>query len=536
MSQLKYLLLLASLAAGLAVHSAYAHGFGQRYDLPLPLGYFAIGGAAAVALSFVLVGTVVRGGSGQFSYPRFDLWQFSWFRAALGDVTLFPVRLASFLLLLLIIATGLFGDNRPVENLTPTFVWVIWWVGMGFFVALLGNLWELVNPWKVLFTWIEALYHRFWPEQECTLGYDYPQNWGIWPAVILFFAFSWAENAFGEGATGPSSLAQMIVVYSIITLAGMFIFGKRQWLRHGEPFSVVFGYFSRFSITEVRARDEEACRECGNDQCRAGAGQRGRSARTAYGHGGGAPTMGDCVDCYECFEFAQQREFNLRPPAVGLMHTGRVGTEVVVMVIFLLASVTFDGFSATPEWSRVQGFFITQFPQLDSPVVNGLTIANTLGLVAFPLAFAVIYWGFTALMRRVTGRETPPLSTLVAAFVFTLLPIALAYNYAHFLGFLLIQGQLIIPLASDPFGWDWDLFGTGGYLINIQVVSAQFVWFFSVAVIVLGHIIAVYLAHLRARELYDDQSVALKSQIPMLALMVIYTVVSLWIISRPITE
>ena len=51
-----------------------------------------------------------------------------------------------------------------------------------------------------------------------------------------------------------------------------------------------------------------------------------------------------------------------------------------------------------------------------------------------------------------------------------------------------------------------------------------------------GHIIAVYLAHLRACAIYGNGPLALKSQVPMLALMVIYTVVSLWIISRPITE
>ena len=513
MNRLKLILPLLSLGAGLAAHGAYAHGFGERYDLPLPLGYFAIGGAAAVALSFVMVGAVIKGEPRKFDYPRLDLFKYARLRVLSSGPALFPLRLVSVLLLLLIIVTGLLGNARPVENLAPTFVWVIWWVGMGFFVALLGNLWELVNPWKAIFTAVESLYHHFWPEQELTLGYEYPQGWGIWPAVVLFFAFSWAENAFSEGATSPSSLALMVVLYSIITLSGMFIFGKRQWLRQGEPFSVVFGFFSRFSLTEVRVTEASVCRECSNAQCQA------------------RPVV--CVDCYECFEFAQHREFNLRPPAVGLHSSGRVTPDVVVMVIFLLASVTFDGFSATPEWLRVQGFFITQFPQLDSPVVNGVTIANTLGLIGFPLAFAGIYWAFCWMIRRVTGGDT---AALAAAFVFTLLPIALAYNYAHFLGFLLIQGQLIIPLTSDPFGWDWDLLGTGSYLVNIQVVSAQFVWFFSLAVIVLGHIIAVYLAHLQARELYRDQSVAMKSQMPMLVLMVIYTIVSLWIISRPITE
>ena len=81
------------------------------------------------------------------------------------------------------------------------------------------------------------------------------------------------------------------------------------------------------------------------------------------------------------------------------------------------------------------------------------------------------------------------------AFVFSLVPIALAYNMAHFISLLLIQGQLIVPLASDPFGYGWDLFGTVDYRIDIGVINAKIVWFISVAAIVLGHIIAVYVAH-----------------------------------------
>ena len=120
--------------------------------------------------------------------------------------------------------------------------------------------------------------------------------------------------------------------------------------------------------------------------------------------------------------------------------------------------------------------------------------------------------------------------------MFSLVPIALAYNFAHFLSFLLIQGQLIILLVSDPFGSGWNLFGTADYLGNIGVSNARFIWFFSVAVIVTGHIAAVYLAHVRAMVLYSDPRKVLKSQLPMLGLMVLYTVVSLWIVSRPITE
>ena len=79
----------------------------------------------------------------------------------------------------------------------------------------------------------------------------------------------------------------------------------------------------------------------------------------------------------------------------------------------------------------------------------------------------------------------------------------------------------------------WDLFGTAEYMINIRITNARFVWFFSVAAIVIGHMAAVYLAHVRAMRLYDNPAMVLRSQFPMLGLMVLYTIVSLWIVSRP---
>ena len=114
------------------------------------------------------------------------------------------------------------------------------------------------------------------------------------------------------------------------------------------------------------------------------------------------------------------------------------------------------------------------------------------------------------------------------------MPIALAYHLAHYLLFFAIGGQLIIPLASDPFGFGWDLFGTAGYKVDISVISATLVRFFSLAAIVVGHMVAVYLAHAEAMRIYDDRGKALRSQLPMLALMVGYTMLSLWIIAQPI--
>lgn len=502
--------------------TASAHGFGERYDLPLPLTYFAIAGAAAVVLSFVVVGLFVRGNPARTGYPRFNLFRFTPVRIILTGPVAWALKLASVFLFFLVIATGLFGSERPVSNLTPTFVWIIWWVGMGFVVALLGNLWALVNPWKILYGLAEAIYNRFNPDWELGLGLDYPERVGVWPAVVLFFAFVWVENALPDSAS-PAMLAWLIISYSVLTLGGMYLFGKHRWLQRGEAFTVIYGFLSRFSVTEVRFTDKDACIERDRPE--------GEPGDKAAGQG--------CVDCYEGFEYAEEREFNLRPPAIGLHSERPLPSGLTALVLLVLATVTFDGFSDTPEWATVLGWALEQTPQLTSPYLNGLVIANTLGLALFPLAFAAIYWGFSSLMRWVVqrgGGSSPITVELMAAFVFSLVPIALAYHFAHYLGFLLIQGQLIIPLASDPFGVGADLFGTAGYRVNIAITNARFIWFFAIISIVVGHIIAVYLAHLRAASLFKNGQLALKSQLPMLVLMVIYTVVSLWIISRPITE
>ncbi len=125
---------------------------------------------------------------------------------------------------------------------------------------------------------------------------------------------------------------------------------------------------------------------------------------------------------------------------------------------------------------------------------------------------------------------------MARTFVYSLIHIALVYDIAHFLSLLLIQGQLIIRLASDPFSKGWDLFGTSDYVPDIGIINARVLWFLSVGVIVLGHIIAVYLAHNISMRLFKNSGLAPEGQFPMLLLMVLYTVVSLWIIAQPIVD
>ena len=486
------------------VSPVYGHAFGQRYDLPIPLSYFLIGAAATVALSFVVIGMFVQKGRESFSYPRLNLLRVPAVGAILSSgVAGVAVKVVSVALFLLILLTGFLGTNRPIDNLSPTFVWIIWWVGMGYVAALLGNVWMFVNPWKITFEWFLKIIGQ--SEWEDEAPFRYPEGWDVWPALLLLFLFAWSENVF-TGAFRPFTLSALIVLYSIITWAGMAAFGKHTWLRRGEAFSVLFGLFARFSATEVRVEERSVCARCESD----------------------CSLESECVDCHECYERSdnESKELNLRPFAVGLAVKQRISVAMAAFVILTLATVSFDGFQDTETWASWRADMLT---------ITTTDVVDTLGLAAAPLLFAGVYVAFCWGVRLMSG-DRGDFGSLASAFVFSLVPIALAYNIAHFVTLLLIQGQLIIPLASDPFGFGWDIFGSADYNVNLNIISAKAVWFISLAAIVLGHVVSVYLAHVTSLRLSDRAPNALRGQVPMLALMALYTVSSLWIIGQPIVN
>jgi hypothetical protein len=480
---------------------ALAHGFGPTYDIPIPLWLYLYGAAAAVVLAFVPLALYSRktpDTDAAYKYPRFDLFGVRWMRGILTSRLLVDgLRVLSVVVLFVVLIAGLVGLQSGF-NIAPTFVWVTWWVGLSFCTALVGNLWPLVNPWRVLFDWAEGLARRLGLRDGLELGEPYPEAFGVWPAVVLYLVFVWTENVF-SGSYVPRNIVFFALAYSLITFYGMAFFGKETWLRRGEAFSVFFGLLGRFAPTEVRVKNPSVCRGC--EGCE----------------------PGRCVDCYECFRRAapEERELNLRPPAVGLGLPERVLSGGAACVIVVLAGVTFDGLLQTPLWLEI---------------VRVTPVTQTTGVILLPLLFFGIYRGFVELSRIFGGGGEAGFRQFAAAYAFALVPIAIAYQMAHYYTYLLIQGQMIISLISDPLGWGWNLFGTAGFDPRYGIVGASFVWYSQVTLIVVGHVIAVYLAHSISLRLLRDPGRAFRSQLPMLVLMVLYTITSLWILAQPIVK
>jgi hypothetical protein len=474
------------------VATAQAHGFGQRYDLPIPLALYVVGAGATVAFSFVLVALFFTAERLPQSYPHTTLPVSgrSWCALALG------IRVACAAFFVFLIVAGLIGDQNPFRNIIVVSVWIVGWVGISLASALLGDVWRLIDPWSTIFAGFEWLRGAFLRQGRSSPAKRiYPEAWGAWPAFVLFVGFAWMELVW-SGRDVPARLAQAMLVYSLLTWTGMVVFGREAWRTHGEVFSIVFGIFARFGIFAVRPP---------------------ASTVSAF-------------------------SIEVRPPAMGLMDERILTPSMTALVIALLATVTFDGFLETPLWGRID-LGILNAPS-DSPLWTTLNLSEdqalrlgrTAGLVAFVVLFNAAYYAICRVIARVTGRSRNDALTIAGRFVLSLVPISLAYHIAHYFSYLLIGGQYIIPRLSDPFGRGADLFGTAAYQPDIGIVGPWLQWWVAVAAVVAGHVIAVALAHVAALRFYGSRRTGIVSQIPMLALMVGYTMLSLWILSQPIVE
>lgn len=430
-----------------------AHGIGGVQDPPIPLWLAVYCALAALVLSFAALGVLWRTPRlvgerlrALFSVPVAAL------RVLLGALGL--------ALFVVVFAAALVGERSVGTNIAPTFIWVIFWLGLVPLTILVGNVWAWLNPWRAAADFVAWCWRQARLEWEPP--FTYPERLGRWPAAFLLLCFTAMELAYTD-PSDPRMLALAVAIYSWITWVGMAAFGREVWLREGEAFTVYFGLISRLSILALRER---------------------RLALRAPLH-----------------NVARDRE----PP----------GT--VAFAAVMLGSVAFDGFSRTSFWQD-------RLFRIESDL--GAIAFNLLGLTVAVAFVAGAYVAAVEVARRI-GREG---ARLEQAFVGSLIPIAIAYLVAHYATLLLVQGQLAIPLASDPFGYGWDLFGTLDYRVNVQPLSGDQVSYLQGAALVVGHVLGLVIAHDKALALFGSTKVALRTQFAMLALMMLYTAGGLWLL------
>lgn len=225
MSDLRRVVLLAGLAGSwFAVpRVAVAHGIGGRGDLPVPLEFFLVGAAVVLIVSFVALAVLWPEPRFQGKAPVGRRVDMPCWRAA--KATLAAIGILG---LVTVIGAGLLGDPLRRTNVAPVLVWVYFWLVIPFLGAVLGDLWQHVNPWRSLAA-VTGLGRK---ERS-----DLTDRLGVWPATAGFIAFTWFELVW-PNPSQPRIVAGAALVYTIYLFYLMLWLGRETALEVGDAFTV----------------------------------------------------------------------------------------------------------------------------------------------------------------------------------------------------------------------------------------------------------------------------------------------------------
>jgi len=205
----------------------------------------------------------------------------------------------------------------------------------------------------------------------------------------------------------------------------------------------------------------------------------------------------------------------VRAPGAGLVdYEGMNDRGAVAFVVALVFATTYDGFVATPLWRTI------------AEAVHGVGVP---GLAIYAGAYVLGYLAFVALYRiaarlgRRTGDTYVAVPALARRFAPPLLAIAAGYHLAHYLGFFLSLSPALTAAALAP-------------TAPPEPVVAVLPGFFSglsIAAVLFGHLLAVWVAHAIGFETFPGRLQAVRAQYAFVVVMIAYTMLSLWIVTQP---
>lgn len=460
------------------------HSYTELYN-----PFYEVGVGLVVVVSFLLIATFLRRAA-RAGWPRYDVLlhvpAVQSTAARLGIRLLRGLGVGAFALF---VVAGLIGSRIETWNIAPTGLWLVAWIVLPTLQILVGDVWSVVNPWKAVFAWFGPAGRRS----------RYPERVGVWPAVALFLGLVWLSGLWAD-VGNPRMLALLLVAYAALTWTGMALFGAHVWLHRGDCFTVFYTLLAAMGPLERRVPAGGACERCG------------------LGCGNAA---GECIDCEECYARAPRRQLNLRPWAVGLLARPTAGLDVTAFVLLMLGGGMFGGILDTRWWERVR-------------VGLGLTAERAWGLDSLALAafmaLTLAAYGLASGLAGLSATTGWSAADVGRAFAFSLVPLAAGFHLTHGFDHSMESIQLLVRLVSDPFGFGWDLFGTRTR--RFARPDPRIVWHAQLGVIVGAHVAGIWIAHAQALTSFGSGAVALRSQVPMVAVMVLFTISGLWILSR----
>ena len=457
--------------------AASAHALIGKQDLPLPQWLFIYGALLILVVSFVglLLGWREPKLEGEKSRPLDH---------ASGLLLNRPLEILAGAggvgLLVLVVWTGLTGDQAPDRNFALTFTFVTFWIGMVLLSVLFGEVFRAFNPWRALGRVVSAGFTKL-AGQPAPAPFTYPERLGRWPAVagligFLFLELVWGQSGFTVAGITPRDVGVATLVYTVLTFVGMALFGVERWNERGETFSVYFGMFASLSPLTT-----------------------------------------------------SEGKLRLRRPLSGTT-TWATLPGSLALVLIAIGGTTYDGAQEGVLSDPIDSLFTT-LNDAGLSQFGALRLSDATFLLVSLAAVALIFWagifGMRIVERERSARE------LGRSFAHAFIPIALAYVVAHYFSyFVYLEQAQFTFLLSDPFGSGADLFGTSGGGIDYGVIDANTIWYVQCAAIVIGHVAALAIGHDRALKIWGSTRDAAWSQVWMLVMMMFFSMLGLYLLSQ----
>lgn len=328
------------------------------------------------------------------------------------------------------------------------------------------------NVWAFLNPWYG--FGRLFFKNKILFKLD--QNYSLVFSSVGFLLFS-LFMLVDIAPDDPDRLANIVTIYLLVNFIFMKIFGV-DWLKNGECFTSFYRLLSKLSWIWIK---------------------EGK--------------------IYVGFFGSQLKNINTFPPMS------------VLFLSIILATLSFDGLNETFLWFKIINVNPLEFYGRSSVVLE-----NSSGLIFFAILLFLIF-SITIFLGHKFINEKVTFKNIIGINSIALLPIALAYHIAHYLTSFLVNIQYSYKVASDPLNNGMDLLNLGDFNVTTSffntIETVKLIWFIQAAAIVIGHVIAVLLAHSICEGYLKTKSSILISQFPISIFMIGYTFLGLWILSTP---
>ncbi|MBI2184563.1 MAG: 4Fe-4S binding protein [Thaumarchaeota archaeon] len=480
--------------------------------------------SAGVAVVGTVVMIAVIGRRSGVSNRSLDLLSFrslAWLVKKRSFPALF--RVPSVLVFMVVILTGLFGLQTGYRNFSTVMTWVIWWILLIPLTLFLGKIFCLICPIRAVGEWTQRAALAVSPQGLRLLNRNWPRRLKT-PLIALglLLFLTWLEIGYGV-TRNPIATSYLALGMVALAVSAALFFRRDYFCRYLCPIGLMNGVYSLFSPLELRARDKEICHECKTKDCLLG--NASSPPCPTYQYLGAMSESTDCLLCTECVRSCPKDNvaINLRPFASDLSHSSNPRFYVAVSIVALMALNSFHGVTMIPLWYQT---VISTSGQL------GLLGSFTAWMLLFFATVFGVVTLFICLTKLLSRDKEGSIRRMFSVYAYSLIPVALLYHLAHNVSHFSSEAGFLVSVLSDPFGWGWNFLGNASRGAG-PLLGMHDVWYLQIALLIVGHLAGVYVAWITSRRLFATQSHSFRAFLPIVFLIFLFTVFSLWLTAQP---